>query len=192
MQSRKFRVTLLVIILLSALPLLTSCLARDYLERKQNPPEIQYAEFPFKLTYKLNGEIYTVEGAYVCEFAGLGLTSEYCGFYDRWIGHVKDTDNGVSADGSLFITEKDGFELRCYLGNPYYYMGLKYHTWELEPELFCEYVLTESAYVSGSPEVGRTDDGGYVHHSYDEKYVGKFDIELLDWELSEPLKNNDE
>lgn len=116
MNSRKFTITLLVIIIVSALLLLTACVEIP------DSPEIKYGEFPFKITYKLDGEVYTVEDVYICEYKGLGFTSEYCGFYNRWEGHIKDTDNGVSFNGSLFIAEQDDVVLRCYVGSPYYFI----------------------------------------------------------------------
>ena len=35
-------------------------------------PEIEYAEFPFELTYEINGERFVVNDVYVCEFEGFG------------------------------------------------------------------------------------------------------------------------
>lgn len=55
-------------------------------------------------------------------------------------------------------------------------MGLRNNTEPLKPDLFREY----------------KSDSGYTFRDYDDKYIEKFDIELLEWELSEPLIKNDD
>ena len=38
-------------------------------------PEITYGEFPFTLTYELDGEIKTIEDVVVCEYDGIEWTN---------------------------------------------------------------------------------------------------------------------
>ena len=55
-----------------------------------NPPKpaIRYGEFPFRLTYELNGETKTIEDVAICEFDGYGERSE-AGQDRKWKTHLK-------------------------------------------------------------------------------------------------------
>lgn len=170
MNTKKCLIILSAIIIASALLLLTACNGKGYLTKKPDPPEVEYGEFPFKVTYKLNGEIYTVENVYICEYDGLSW-NEGTGFENKWNDHIKDTDDDV-----LFITEQDGVKLLCIVGDSWYYMGQNNNTKPFEPHFICEYKHSS----------------GLTVFTGDDKYIEKFDVELLEWELSEPLVTNDD
>ena len=36
-------------------------------------PKVKYAEFPFKLTYELSGEVRSIEDIIICEFDGFSI-----------------------------------------------------------------------------------------------------------------------
>ena len=50
-------------------------------------PETQSGEFKYSVTYEYNGEVNTVSGIYVCEYAGLSWALD--GGYSRdWSGYI--------------------------------------------------------------------------------------------------------
>ena len=51
-------------------------------------PEITYGEFPFTLTYELDGEIKTIEDTIICEFDGFEAIGE-SGKYRKWKTYLK-------------------------------------------------------------------------------------------------------
>lgn len=69
-------------------------------------PQVTYAEFPFKLTYRVGDEIITVEDTYVCEFKGV-KDSLGAGPYRLWETYIKST-------GEDYITVIDNDE--TYIG----------------------------------------------------------------------------
>ena len=55
-------------------------------------PEIKSGEFKYSVTYEYNGEVNTVSGIYVCEYAGLSWALD--GGYSRdWYGYIKGSDD---------------------------------------------------------------------------------------------------
>ena len=71
-------------------------------------PEIKSGEFKYSVTYEYNGEINTVSGIYVCEYAGLSWALD--GGYSRdWSGYIKGADDndhielGIIDDGDVVI-----------------------------------------------------------------------------------------
>lgn len=47
-------------------------------------PQVTYAEFPFTITYKLNGEQFTYEDAIICQYAGIASNEGYMKKYRTW------------------------------------------------------------------------------------------------------------
>ncbi len=80
-------------------------------------PEINYGEFPFTLTYEINGEQITVQDVYICEL-------DYCG-YDINIGPHRTWKKYVKSTGleNILITEDEERKIFCELGDDWYYMG---------------------------------------------------------------------
>ena len=71
-------------------------------------PETQSGEFKYSVTYEYNGEVNTVSGIYVCEYAGLSWALD--GGYSRdWSGYIKGADDndhielGTIDDGDVVI-----------------------------------------------------------------------------------------
>ena len=57
-----------------------------------NPPEpeVTYGEFPFEIVYEIDGEIFTINDVYVCEYRGIAL-SEASGKCRSWKGYIKSS-----------------------------------------------------------------------------------------------------
>ena len=71
-------------------------------------PEIKSGEFKYSVTYEYNGEVNTISGIYVCEYAGLSWALD--GGYSRdWSGYIKGADDndhielGTIDDGDVVI-----------------------------------------------------------------------------------------
>ena len=80
-------------------------------------PIIQTGEFPFELTYKLNGELYTVKDVYVCNYEGIGF-DEGNGKYRKWSGYIKG-----SGESAIFVTEDSDRKIFCFVGDAEFYMN---------------------------------------------------------------------
>ena len=82
-------------------------------------PAIKSGEFNFSVTYEYKGEVNTVSGVYVCEYAGTYWTLD--GGYDRdWTGYIKGADDN---DHILLDTVEGGDEVILVLNlRPDYFM----------------------------------------------------------------------
>lgn len=133
-----------------------------------NPPapEITYGEFPFRLEYRIEDEVYVVEDVIVCEYDGVDW-NEGVGKHRIWKGTFKNTGE----EELLVLTDGDT-KIYCSVGGADYYMGDKEYGEPYVPKFY--YVTSfENGTVSGG-----ADD-----------LLDKYKIELLDWQLSEPIEN---
>lgn len=166
-----------------------------------NPPkpEISYGEFPFQLTYELDGEIRTIKDVAICEFDGYGQRSE-AGQSRKWKIHLKsemgesisDNERGKETDFiwiTLLNLRNNGIyddfghevlELYFFGGNGHYYMddGLAGHDRKAQDFTWVDYMY-------------KTVDGTIGHSAFKaEEAYEKFNIRLISWEPSLPIKNN--
>ncbi len=138
--------------------------------RNSYMPEIKQGEFPFALTYKINGEEKTVNDTYVCEFDGIGFDTGR-GFYREWKGYVKS-----SGAENVLIAEDENRKIYCQVGEPNYYMGdHEYLDWETislsPPHLYAEKKTDSFDYMSAD-EIKET-----------------YNIEIVSWDFKEPISN---
>lgn len=130
-------------------------------------PEIACAEFPYEIVCQYNGEVYAVNGDYVCEYDG--IYSEWANRKLTWNSYVKGT-----TDDEIVLFENDKIIVYCYIGEPAYYLGSPEHTEVPEPELYCK-ILPEG-YVVSEKE----------HPESFEKVCG---AEIISYNLSDPIEN---
>lgn len=110
----------LAILIFSLIFDLSSCAIWVTLTIKQ--PTIREGEFPFEITYEIDGERSTIKGVYECEYDG------YSSGTRAWVGRI---ENVYVDDASTRIKTKDYIELFrdgnlivcCYIGDPGYYMS---------------------------------------------------------------------
>lgn len=128
-------------------------------------PEVKYGEFPFKVTFKIDGEIKTVEDVYVCEYTGIGIGSN--GIYTRWKSYIKSTGY------DYIVLKEDGiFKLICSVGSPYYYMNDTTRNYQpSEPEAVLSILNTTNG--------GQSGDVVEIKQEYG--------VEVLDYKFSEPI-----
>ncbi len=131
-------------------------------------PQIEYGEFPFELTYKIDGETVTIKDVYICEYDGIGA-NEGWGKYREWKGYIKGTNEEL-----IFITEDSYRQIFCFVGDAEYYMNDEKYPEKrpLTPRLIS---------VSKNP-VGPFLLGEEIGEYYN--------IELVSWEFSEPIEQS--
>ena len=130
-------------------------------------PTITEHDFHYSVTYKLNGEVKTVEGVYTCKFEGANPGERiYVGEY---------SDYGlVCHSGTYTVEEKGDFDLGIVTRfNDSYLMG-DTRNYGYKPTLEDPYIMVYD--VEGAeceePEI-----------------FNMFDIEILSWEYPDPLEN---
>lgn len=159
-------------------------------------PEITYGEFPFRLTYELNGEIKVIEDAIVCEFDGFKATGEN-GKYRQWKSYLKSGSSNAVLEENKMTSEQitlldvrhgddtDSFGnkvLKIYFfgGNGHYYMGDSLGNLDRDAQDF-----TYVSYQYQKP------DGTIGHSAFEaDEAWEKFKIRLIGWEIAPPIQNN--
>ena len=144
-------------------------------------PEIKHGEFPFKLTYELDGEIKTIEDTVVCEFDGFEVLGE-AGKYRKWKTYLKSGNEKIVL---LDLREKNevnefgytALELFFSYGNGEYYMG---DSQRVSKPQISDYV--EYSYITAEKTVGGS---AYKADEAHEKYK----IRLISWECAPPIEN---
>lgn len=146
-------------------------------------PEITYGEFPFKLTYELNGEIKTIEDTIICEFDGFEVLGE-AGKYRKWKTSLKSGNERLTLLDLRPSKEVNEFgqtilELYFYYGNAEYYMG---DTGDRQRDA---QGLDRVSYHYQNKD-GTTGGSSYKADVSYEKYK----IRLISWEAAPPIQNS--
>lgn len=156
-----FSIALIIAIILGGVIILFSA-------KKKFEPKEKYAEFPFSLTYSIDGEIVTIDGTYVCEFDGIGWDTGR-GYYRKWIGYVKET--GLE---NVLIIEDSDRQIFCQVGDPRYYMenseGLSWAVESLSP-----------------PHLYSVKKSDGFDDMLVEEIKQHYKIEIISWDFSQPL-----
>lgn len=142
-------------------------------------PEITYGEFPFRLVYKLNGEEHVVEDTVVCKYKRSKFD------FETGIHHVWKTTLASDSKRDAVLILKDGTKsIYCYVGEAEYYMGDK------------------DGYYGATPFVPRVYETDLIPRFEieaflmikmqtvsQEEILEKYNIEIISWEFSDPIKN---
>ena len=141
-------------------------------------PKVKEAKFDFSVTYEMNGEMDTIRGALVCQYAGTSWTIDGGTFTRDWVGHVEGVEAGSGYKVQLSTTE-DGGKIFLALGlSPAYFMGETYMLdfYTPEPGLFIEYS-------------NEADDMATV--TSDEEMIAEvYGIRIISYEYDEPIENS--
>ena len=142
----------------------------SFFSTKPLVPEITYGEFPFRLVYSINGEKITVEDIFIAEFDGFGWNIGVEG-YRRWRGHIKGTGKT-----RVLVLIDDNRRIYITVGSARYYMGDLdfFDGTPFEPAIIMEIYPNEMRGTTTS----RVD------------LLRPYNIELIEWELSNPIVNN--
>ena len=131
-------------------------------------PKVKNGEFPFELVYEYKGEQVTITDTIVCEYDGYSFSLE----------------GGNSRDWTCEFKNNEDY-------------GLYYVDMENEPDL---YIMVPDApdYYMGDKEYDKDDAAPFIRYVdeetgtyYEEKEkIDVVDIEIIEWNPSEPLKGN--
>lgn len=151
-----------------------------------NPPkpEITYGEFPFRLVYEINGERKVIKDTLICEYDGIGM-DEGQGKYRKWKEHLAsgkerlsllEVDNPAALRSDRNIVNQ---EIYYPTGSARYYMGdmKEYETYKQSFPDACYFEKYESGGTSS----------GIIHA---DELLKKYNIKLISWDYTQPIKNN--
>lgn len=147
-------------------------------------PEIKYSEFPFRLTYEIDGKTKTIEDTIICEFDGFETVGE-SGKYRKWKSHLKSGDTDITLldlSGKNEVNELGHtiLELIFYWGNAEFYMGDIEDGRAKEAQ---DFKWIEYKY--------QTEEGQLGSSAYEEDEAWKkYRIRLIRWEVAPPIENN--
>ena len=172
---------ILVIVIIALLYLFVLSGAFSILMPKPPAPQITYGEFPFSITYEVDGEIKIYEDTLVCEFDGFKHYGTG-GVRREWKSHLKSGNVNVcllkTSDAELT------YEISTDAGLPEYYMGdFQYG----QDRYDYENVMHDERYL-GYREL-KNDE---VINSYSiekEKVFEKFKLRIIERKYSQPIEN---
>lgn len=129
-------------------------------------PKIKHAEFSFELVYKYNGVEYSLEDKVTCNYEGIDYAFDG-GNFRVWSYEYEDNKE----DGYYYIDKENNPHLYiCVPFEPRYYMG------EEDP-INSPVPYIEFDFLPGE-EIS------------EEETVENVDFEIIEWNVTEPLKNN--
>lgn len=172
----------LVIILLCIILFIATFGGFDFLLSVPEP-EIKYSEFPFKLTYEIDGKIKTIEDTIICEFDGFKVVGE-AGKYRKWKSFLKSGNKEITLLDLRDKNEINEFghnilELVFYWGNAEFYMG------DIEDGRANDaqdFKWIEYKYQTVEGQIGGS------AYKEDEAWK-KYKIRLISWEIAQPIEN---
>lgn len=154
------------------------------IQSMQDPlkPEITYGEFPFRLTYEIDGQIIVVEDTLICEYDGVG-SDEGRGKFRRWRSYL------ASGKSEIVLLEVQN-PVADWGGKPliqiiYYNPGAAgYYMGDMGEGVVYTHSFPNATnyreYEGGSKGRGIIDA---------EELYDKFKIKLLEWEYTQPIEN---
>jgi hypothetical protein len=148
-------------------------------------PAIRKGEFPFRLEYSINGEVFVVEDTVVCRYNGVRLDAGL-GLHRTWRSYL--LSNGEKVEG-VFIFAYDDIRIYASVGSAAYYMDDERYTSMPRPWIPQLYGVTE--YTSVWPPLRHSFslDGILIPRRATEM-LEKYEIELISWAFSEPIENS--
>lgn len=154
---------------------------------KKLSPKITQGEFPFKLTYELNGQAYTINDTVVCNFSGFDSSGGF-GTSRTWEEHLKSGNKRFTIISdkdvhSVLNPERVDKSIEVYFdyGNGEYYMGDPDAKSEIHSSPHFCYVET----YDKSPKETHVEATPLTKEQL-QQYFG---IQITGWSFSEPIKN---
>ena len=185
MLKHKFSKPLIIIMIVTVIILLpvilifllnlfawSGILVGGWLSPNPPKPEITYAEFPFEITYEIDGESVTVKDTYICEFDGFGR-NEGEGKHREWKGYIQST-----GEEKVVLLQDGNLSLAIAVGYPEYYMSDPTES-DVEYEPYVYYIIDPN-------DIGGVSSGVIGIEPILEQYK----IKLIGWKLSEPIQNS--
>ena len=143
-------------------------------------PKETYAEFPFCLTYELDGKLKKIEDVVVCEFVGTYLPS-LAGVEQRWDAHLKSGNERITLLDLSDLNIRNEFdqqilELFFSYGNAQYYMGGAYpKSPQMGDYIECKYRNADGTIGGGTYKA--------------EDAYRQYKLRIVSWECAPPIEN---
>ena len=134
-------------------------------------PAITQHDFPYSVTYTLNGETQTLEGIYSCQFRSTGMGTDPL---NRYYEGTYLTSTSEYHPAAYTIAQEDGLEL-CIVT----IFSDKYLMGDAKDE-------PEAAFLY-DPYLAVMDEEGMEYS--DAETLSQFDAELVSWQQPEPVEN---
>jgi len=141
-------------------------------------PEIKYAEFPFKLEYELNGEIFVVEDALICEFDGFGANYSRIEKFREWKLYL------LSGKDRIILMQEEEIEIFV-TAETLSWNGAKYYMGDPEGAYSEEYANLPSAWYKKDFDDER--ENAYIFPA--EKMWERYKLRIISWEIADPIEN---
>ncbi len=183
---------MIIIVVLSLLVIVAVALLQPWISlflgtlMSPNPekPEVLYGEFPFTLTYELDGQIQVINDTIVCEFDGF-INRGTAGKARKWNTTLKSGKEQLTLLDLRSSNEENELkqtvlELYFSYGTGAYYMGDVENPFAREAQSF-DWV--DYKYQTKDGKIGGS---GY---KADEAFK-KYNIRLISWECAPPIENN--
>ncbi len=138
-------------------------------------PQIKQAEFPFTLTYELNGENKTIEDTLICKYDGTEINEGDFIKRRTWTYQLKSGGNDI-----VLLTQKgkSGSEKKICIGiSPEFYMGDTEVAGTDTGDYFLYYL---KHFVDGGEEEGSIG----VKRLYE-----KYGVKIIHWSCAPPIEN---
>ena len=140
-------------------------------------PAITYGEFPFRLEYEMNGQIFEVEDTLICKFDGFGA-NEANGKYRKWKSHL------ASGNARITLLKNDDIEI-------FFTPGL--NTWSIAASYMGDNEIYHTNINSTFPAAYSKHPDAPLRNAYvisASDMWEKYHIRLLKWEPSQPIQNS--
>ena len=138
-------------------------------------PAVTYGEFPFTIVYEIDGEIKTIEDAYICKY-GVSNNTSSMGKFRIWKMHLASNRK----ESSSILWHEGNITLTCHIGTAAYYMG------EIG-----EHYNSESYRTPHFTERIKEEGGGITYHSISAEEVWeKYKIRIISYESSDRIENS--
>ena len=166
-----------IIMVLTVTTILVSCgdfLCAKFIDsaiEKPAEPTVTYGEFPFEITFKIDGKEVVFKDTYICEYKGLEWNISQ-GYYMVWDGYIKQT-----GENEIVVLTDGDKKIVCYVGKPEYYLNAPNYSGK-------QYLIPELRLVEPREQMNPSISELTVEMK---EYYG---IEIVDWKFSEPIENS--
>ena len=143
-----------------------------------NPPkpEITHGEFPFHLTYEIDGQFFEVEDTLICNFDGFGV-NEARGKYRQWESHLE------SGNTRITLFKNNEIEI-FYSPNINHWETGAFYMGDTEIYSSITNIFPNAWYTSDFED---KQINAYII-SADDMWE-KYRLKLISWELAPPIQN---
>ena len=182
MKKKFFIIGIIICVLIALLYLFVLSGAFAILMPKPPTPQITYEEFPFSITYEVDGEIKIYEDTLVCEFDGFKHYGTG-GMRREWKSYLKSGNVNICL---LKTSDNDlTYEISTTAGLPEYYMGdFKYG----QDSQDYEHVMHDERYL-GYTEIKKDKTLVKSISMEKEEVYERFKLRVIERKYSKPIKN---